>query len=125
MALFFLKALNTIYMLYASFFKEIFICLAAPGLSYSVWDLVPRTGIEPRQPLHSEHGILAPGPPGKSLYVIRFIYSFTYCLSPHVPRFKLLEGKDFCLRSLLCLHLLNMVTKTPNKCLIYADQLDE
>ena len=32
------------------FFKK-FIYLAAPGLGYSMWDLVSRSGIEPRSPV--------------------------------------------------------------------------
>ena len=49
-----------------------FIYLAAPGLSCSMWtlscgmwDLVPCPGIKPG-PLHWECGLLATGPPGKS-----------------------------------------------------------
>ena len=54
-----------------SFFKKIFIYLAAPGLganglfNCSMWDLVPWPGINPG-PLHWEHVVLATGPPGKS-----------------------------------------------------------
>ena len=54
------------------FKKQIFIYLAAPGLSCSIWtlscgmwDLVLRPGIKPG-PLHWECGVLATGPPGKS-----------------------------------------------------------
>ena len=32
-------------------FLKVFIYLAAPGLSYSMWDLVPRPGIESRPPV--------------------------------------------------------------------------
>ena len=39
------------------------------ALSCSVWDLVPWPGGEPR-PLHWECGVLATGPPGKSLSVL-------------------------------------------------------
>ena len=34
-----------------------------------MWDLVPWPGIEPG-PLHWQHGVLATGPPGKSLFVV-------------------------------------------------------
>ena len=41
------------------FFKKIlFVYLAVPGLSCSMWDLAPWPGIE-LQPLHWEHGVLA------------------------------------------------------------------
>ena len=46
--------------------KILFIYLAVAGLSCSMWDPAPWPGIEPR-PLHWEHGVLAIGPPGKSL----------------------------------------------------------
>ena len=36
--------------------KKIIIYLAAPGLSCSLWDLDPQSGIEP-SPLHWEHGV--------------------------------------------------------------------
>ena len=39
------------------------------ALSCSMWDLVPWPGVEPR-PLHWECGVLATGPPGKSLSVL-------------------------------------------------------
>ena len=50
------------------FFKKyiLFVYLAGPGLSYSMWDLVPSPGIK-LGPLHWEHGVLAPAPPGMSL----------------------------------------------------------
>ena len=44
---------------------NIFIYLAAPGLSCSMWDLVPWPGIKPWPPV-SGIQVLAPGPPGKS-----------------------------------------------------------
>ena len=47
------------------FFLIVFPYLASLGLPYSMWDLVPQSGIEPR-PLHGEQGVLAPGPPGKA-----------------------------------------------------------
>ena len=50
------------------FFLIFFIYLAVPGLSCSMWDLVPDQGSNP-DPLHWEHGVLATGPPGKSLGV--------------------------------------------------------
>ena len=50
------------------FFFLMFIYLAAPGLSRSMWDLVSRPGIKPRPPSALECGVLATGPPGKSLY---------------------------------------------------------
>ena len=54
------------------FFKKIFyslfIYLAVPGLSCSMWDLVCWPGIKPG-PLHWETGVLATGPPGKSLFM--------------------------------------------------------
>ena len=50
-----------------------FVYLAEPNLSCGIWtlscsmqDLVPRPGSN-RGPLHGEHGVLAPGLPGKSL----------------------------------------------------------
>ena len=57
------------------FFKKklLFIYLAVPGLSCSIWTLsfgmwdpIPWPGIEPR-PLHWEHRVLATGPQGKPL----------------------------------------------------------
>ena len=52
------------------FKKCLFIYFSAAGLSCSIWDLVPRPGIE-SGPLHWERGILATGPPRKSskLYI--------------------------------------------------------
>ena len=44
-------------------FKKKIIYLAGPGLSCSMWDLVPWPG---REPLHWEHGVLATGLPWKS-----------------------------------------------------------
>ena len=40
--------------------------LDALGLSCAMWDLVPRPGIKPKLPA-LEHGVLATGPPRKSL----------------------------------------------------------
>ena len=45
--------------------KYLFTWLAVLGLSCGTPDLVPRPGVEPG--LHWEHGVLAIGPPGKSL----------------------------------------------------------
>ena len=42
-----------------------FFFFAAPGLTCSVWDLIPSPGIEPR-PLHWRLRALATGLPGKS-----------------------------------------------------------
>ena len=42
------------------------------SFSYSMWDLVSRVGIESRS-LHGEHGVLATGPPGKSLNIAHSI----------------------------------------------------
>ena len=41
--------------------------LAAPGLSFSRWDLGPWPGIQPTPPALAG-GFLTTGPPGKSLY---------------------------------------------------------
>ena len=43
--------------------------MTALGLSCSMWHLVPWSGIETRS-LHQEQGVLATGPPGKSLDVV-------------------------------------------------------
>ena len=52
------------------FYKNpVFIYLAAPGFSCSIWDLGPRPGMEPG-PLCWERRVLATGPPGKALCVI-------------------------------------------------------
>ena len=56
------------------FFKKDYLflfILSAQGLSCNMWDLVPWPGVEPR-PLHWEHGVLATGPPGKSLRICIF-----------------------------------------------------
>ena len=45
------------------FFKEIFVYLAAPGLSWGVWDLVPQQGSN-SGPLHWEQIVFVTGPPG-------------------------------------------------------------
>ena len=45
--------------------REIFSC-SMKTLSCGIWDLVPDRGLNPG-PLHWEQGVLAPGPPGKSL----------------------------------------------------------
>ena len=58
------------------------ICIASRGifswsmqtLSHSMWDLVPWPGIELR-PLHWERGVLATGPPGKSLIQIHLPFT--------------------------------------------------
>ena len=57
----------------------IFIYVAVLGLSSgiqtlsrSTWDLVHWPGMEPR-PLLWEHGVLATGPPGKSLHYLTLI----------------------------------------------------
>ena len=68
-----------------------FTFFAACGLfSGGMWDVVPWPGIEPT-PLHWEHGVLAPGPPGKSLdsvflihliaTILPFMIHFVMCLS--------------------------------------------
>ena len=51
------------------YFYYLFIHLAVPGLSRGLWDLVPWTGIKPKPPA-LELGVLATGPPRKSLYNI-------------------------------------------------------
>ena len=62
---------------YPFFKKKKFIYyLAVPGLSWSLWDLASWPGIE-LGPLHWELGVLATGPPGKSLNIL-FCYIFTY-----------------------------------------------
>ena len=44
------------------------VLVAAHGVfSCGTWDLVPWPGIDPRGPLHWEHGVLTTGPPGQSL----------------------------------------------------------
>ena len=54
------------------------IYLAAPGFSYSVWDLVPWPGSTNLGPLHWECGILAAGPPGKSPCCIIFFSHYLF-----------------------------------------------
>ena len=49
----------------------IFIYLAVPSFSCDMWDLVSQPGIKPI-PLHWKRGVLATGPPGKSL-LVRFL----------------------------------------------------
>ena len=49
------------------------IYLAAPGLSCGLWHLVPWPGIRPG-PLHWERGVLAAGPPGKSLWQLLYVF---------------------------------------------------
>ena len=74
-------------------------------LSSSMWDLVPWPGIEPG-PLHWKHGVLATGPPGKSLFVVFTMVSnyFVGIFSPtsdleikYIIRFKIdaLLGSNF------------------------------
>ena len=64
---------------FLSFLKKyLLIYLALLGLSCSMWDLVPRPVVE-LGPLHWEWGVLATGPPGKSLntsflYIYKYIY---------------------------------------------------
>ena len=54
----------------------LFICLVAPGLSCSMWDLVPRPGIEPRPPAWMQ-GVLVSRPLGKSsLFSLLFFFIF-------------------------------------------------
>lgn len=55
----------------SSHYKEIFFFfgffhLAVPGVSFGVWDLIPRPGIEPVLRLHWEHKVIASGPPETS-----------------------------------------------------------
>ena len=57
------------------FFFLIFIYLAVLGCSFSLWDLVPWPGIEPR-PLHWDQPSLSPWKPGKSPSY-RLIYLWT------------------------------------------------
>ena len=49
----------------------LFIYLAVPGLCCGMWDLVPDQGSN-LGPLPWEHGVLATGPPGKSLCFLFF-----------------------------------------------------
>ena len=51
----------------------IFIYLPAPGLSCVMCGLIPDQGLNPG-PLHYECGILATGPPGKSLHLKMYFH---------------------------------------------------
>ena len=55
---------NSLLLLLFTFIYYVFLYLAAPGLSWGTWDLVPDQGWSPG-PLHWEPGVLAAGPPGK------------------------------------------------------------
>ena len=55
---------------------------AVPGLSCSMGDVVPWSGIKPR-PLHWEHRVLATGPPGKShMYHFKLEFSSFLTILP-------------------------------------------
>ena len=57
-----------------------------------MWDLVP-LGFEPR-PLHREHGELAPGPPGKSHFVVIAVQSVNHVhlfVTPRTAALRLLS----------------------------------
>ena len=77
----------------ASIFLYLFIYLAVPDLSCSIWDLVPWPRIKP-QSLNWKHRVLTPGPPGKSWYL------FTKnCQASFVPRpFHALVHLNSCMR---------------------------
>ena len=86
--------LKYFYFLYIYIYLSIFIYLAAPNLSFyyltmlclscRMQDLVTWPGIEPSS-LHWEWGVLATGPPGKSLFVyilklLCFIFKKCNCI---------------------------------------------
>ena len=68
---------------YLDFFKNLFMYLAVPGLSCSMWDLVLWPGIEPGPPALGVWNLRHPGPPGKSLIYYYYYFKWFYFIWPY------------------------------------------